>query len=293
MEKIIDLSDLLRHEIMDLYSAEEQIIEALPKMIEKANNPALKNALSNHLRVTEEQKNRLDHIQGIMKGNSNSASGEDGNGELKGERRTGFFSRLFGGDSDTGSGGEKCKGTEGLIKEGEKMMGEDMTPQAMDSAIIASAQRIEHYEISGYGTARAFARELNLAEVADLLTQTLNEEYEADDQLTQLAVGRVNVEAEKAVDGGKRSSGKKSKGSSKSSSKSSRGGSKSSSSKNSKSGSSKKSSKPIIIKQSRSIKASRPGAKSSSKNSSKSSSKASRGASKSASKSSKDRFFKK
>jgi hypothetical protein len=116
-----------------------------------------------------------------------------GSGEEESNENTGFFSRLFGG------GSQKCKGTEGLISEGEKMMGEDMSPEAMDAAIIASAQKIEHYEISGYGTARAFARELRLTEVADLLTQTLNEEYQADDQLTQLAVGKLNIEAEYAV----------------------------------------------------------------------------------------------
>ena len=78
------------------------------------------------------------------------------------------------------------------------MMGEEKSSEAMDAAIIASAQKIEHYEISGYGTARAFARELNLVDVANLLTQTLNEEYQADDSLTQLAVGRLNIEAEYA-----------------------------------------------------------------------------------------------
>lgn len=183
---MINLKDLLRHEILDLYSAEEQIIEALPKMVDKANNAELKKALSEHLRVTENQKNRLDEVKTLM--------GEEQ--EFEGsENKKGFFSRLFG-----GSGGEKCKGTEGLIKEGEKMMGEDMTPEAMDAAIIGGAQKIEHYEICGYGTAAAYARELGLSNIAGLLQQTLNEEYFADDLLTQLAVGKLNIKAENATE---------------------------------------------------------------------------------------------
>jgi len=184
METMINLNDLLKHEIMDLYSAEEQIIEALPGMIEKAKNPELKKALQEHLRITEEQKNRLDKIKQSF--GEGEAEGDEG-GEKKG-----FFSRLFGG------GGEKCKGMEGLIKEGEKIMKADITDEALDAAIIASAQKIEHYEICGYGTARAFARELQLTEVERLLTQTLNEEYTSDDMLTELAVGKLNLKAEHA-----------------------------------------------------------------------------------------------
>lgn len=182
METMINLNDLLKHEILDLYSAEEQIIEAMPAMIEKAKNPELKSALREHLKITEEQKSRLDKVKQTF-----------GEGEGEGENK-GFFSRLFGGSS----GGEKCRGMEGLITEGEKIMAADITDEALDAAIIASAQKIEHYEICGYGTARAFARELKLAEVERLLTQTLNEEYQADDRLTRLAVGKLNIEAEQA-----------------------------------------------------------------------------------------------
>src|SRR6186997_1489961 len=103
METMINLNDLLKHEILDLYSVEEQIIEAMPAMIEKAKNPELKKALREHLRITEEQKKRLDKVKETF-GEGNG----DGNGESKG-----FFSRLFGGSS----GGEKCKGMEGLITE--------------------------------------------------------------------------------------------------------------------------------------------------------------------------------
>lgn len=183
---MINLRDLLMHEIQDLYSAEEQIIEALPSMIEKANNNQLKKALQDHLNVTEKQKDRLDKVKQLL-----------GAEEEEGGEKKGVFSKLFGG------GSHKCKGTEGLIKEGEKIMSENMTTEVRDAAIIASAQKIEHYEICGYGTARAFARELNLGEVAELLEETLNEEYEADDLLTDLAVGRLNEEAERGRSNGR------------------------------------------------------------------------------------------
>ena len=217
MVTMINLNDLLKHEILDLYSVEEQIIEAMPAMIQKAKNPELKKALREHLKVTEDQKSRLDKVKQTF--------GEDGEG---GEKK-GFFSRLFGG----GSGGEKCKGMEGIITEGEKIMGADITDEALDAAIIASAQKIEHYEICGYGTARAYARELKLPDVEMLLTQTLNEEYKADDMLTSLAVGKLNLEAERA-DGMESAGGGSSKGGSKSS-----GGSKGASKSSSKAGSSK------------------------------------------------------
>ena len=180
MEPLLNLKDLLQHEIDDLYSAEEQIIEALPKMIEKASDRELKKALNEHLRVTREQKKRLDKIKSLLK--------------IDPEKK-GFFDRIF--------GGSKCKGTEGLITEGEKMMNEEMDPSVKDAAIIAAAQKIEHYEISGYGTARAFARELGLKEVASLLETTLNEEYTSDNMLTALALRKVNLDAE--VGGGPRS----------------------------------------------------------------------------------------
>ncbi|HYC28786.1 MAG TPA: DUF892 family protein, partial [Chitinophagaceae bacterium] len=185
MEKMINLRDLLVHEVQDLYSAEEQIIEALPKMITKANNKELKKALQDHLKVTEQQKKRLDEVKEILL--SEDEMSQDG-------KQGGLFSGLFGG------GSHKCKGTEGLIEEGEKIMSENMTPEVLDAAIIASAQKIEHYEICGYGTARAYARELRLDNVAELLEETLDEEYEADDLLTDLAVGRLNEEAQNAQD---------------------------------------------------------------------------------------------
>ena len=180
MEKMNDLSDLLKHEIQDLYSAEEQIVSALPNMIEKAKNPDLKKALKDHLQITRQHLSRLEQVKMQM-------GGEKENG---GENK-GLFSRLF-------KSRQVCRGMQGLIEEGNKVMGEDMHADVLDAVIIASAQKIEHYEICGYGTARTFARELGLEKAAQLLEQTLNEEYEADDLLTQLAVMHINREAETA-----------------------------------------------------------------------------------------------
>jgi ferritin-like metal-binding protein YciE len=168
--KLKSLSNLLAHEIVDLYSAEEQIIEALPKMIEAAQNEELKKALKDHLKVTEQQKKRLEKVDKLLKQ-------EDGSSEEE-------------------LGDTTCLGMKGLIEEGQKAMEEEMEPDVMDAAIIASAQKIEHYEICGYGTVAAFARELGLADIEKLLQQTLDEEYNADDLLTELAVGQVNEEAE-------------------------------------------------------------------------------------------------
>jgi ferritin-like metal-binding protein YciE len=179
MEKMNDLRDLLKHEIEDLQSVEDQILEALPKMIDKANNPDLKKALQEHLQVTEQHKSRLEKImKNIEPRNAES------NGKKKGI--LGIF----------GNGKHVCKGMKGIIEEGEKIMSSDISPETLDAAIIASAQKVEHYEICGYGTARTFARELGMEQVAKQLEQTLNEEYEADDLLTNLAVMRINEEAE-------------------------------------------------------------------------------------------------
>ena len=181
MEKMNDLKDLLKHEIQDLYSVEEQIIEALPSMIDKANNISLKNALAEHLRVTEEHKNRLDKVLKMM--------------NEKHEEKKGFLSGIFGG------GKQVCKGIEGIISEGNKMMNEEMEPRVMDAVIIACAQKVEHYEICGYGTARTYARELKLNKIVPLLEETLNEEYQADDLLTLLAESGLNQQAETGFKG--------------------------------------------------------------------------------------------
>ena len=176
MDNLNHLKDLLRFDVRHLYSAEEQIIEALPAMISKANNPTLKEALEQHLRVTEQQLDRLKQVQQML-------------GEDSGSNEGGIFAGLFG-------TGMKSKGVDGLIDEGQKVMAVDMAPDVMDAAIIGCAQKIEHYEIAGYGTARTYAQQLGLTDVAQLLQQTLIEEHDTDDQLTSLAVGEVNRRAE-------------------------------------------------------------------------------------------------
>jgi ferritin-like metal-binding protein YciE len=176
MENMNDLNDLLKHEIMDLYSAEEQIIEAMPAMIAKAKDPELKKALKEHLRITEQQRKRLDQVQKLL--------GQEGQ-----STDNGLFGRLF-------KSRHTCRGMEGIIEEGEKIMKEDMDNEVMDAAILASSQKVEHYEICGYGTARSYAIQLGHNEVARLLSETLDEEYEADRLLTEMAERRINIEAE-------------------------------------------------------------------------------------------------
>ena len=187
MEKMNDLRDLLKHELQDLYSAEDQIIKAMPAMIDKAKNPELKKSLQDHLRVTEQHKARLEQVQQRLEGGQRTTETTENKG---------LFSRLM-------ARRHMCRGMHGILEEGQKVMAEDMNPEVMDAAIIACAQKVEHYEICGYGTAKAWARELNLTEVESLLDLILTEEYQADENLTQLAVGRLNREAESA--GGSRS----------------------------------------------------------------------------------------
>jgi ferritin-like metal-binding protein YciE len=173
MDTMNDLRDLLRFDVTCLRSVEEQIIEALPEMIEKANNRDLKMALEQHLRITEQQRNRLDQvIQQIGEASDN-----------------GIFSNLF-------SSGIKSHGMAGLIDDGQKLLAADMDPDVMDAAIIGCAQKIEHVEIASYGTARTYAEQLGLTDVAQLLQQTLMEEHDADERLSALAVRRVNPQAE-------------------------------------------------------------------------------------------------
>lgn len=180
MEKLKDLRALLIHEVKDVYSAEEQILEALPKMIESATNQQLKAALQQHLKITRTQKQRLDKVQQLLKVSE----------EEKGKGKKGGLFGLFG-------GGQKCKGMQGIITEGNNIMKEDIDTEVLDAAIIASCQKVEHYEICAYGTLKAYAQELGLTQVVKLLDETLEEEYEADVLLTELAVfGGLNRKAE-------------------------------------------------------------------------------------------------
>lgn len=185
MEKMNDLKALLRHCVQELYSVEEQIIEAMPAMIAKAENPSLKQALEQHLRITENQRERIDQVRQMLGADEESVT-----------KYSGILSNLFG-------AGSKCKGMEGLIDEGQKIMSENLSPEVMDAAIIGGNQKIEHYEIAAYGTARTYAQELGLTQVAQLLQQTLDEEYRADEMLTTLAVSGINQNAEDAgISGG-------------------------------------------------------------------------------------------
>lgn len=178
MDKMTDLQALLRHDVQMLHSAEEQIIEAMPAMIAKAENPALKQALEAHLRVTENQYQRIERVRDMIGADKESVT-----------NYSGILSNLMG-------AGAKCKGMEGLIDEGQKIMAENLSPEVMDAAIIAGNQKIEHHEIASYGTARTYAQQLGLTDVAQLLQETLDEEYKADEILTTLAVSGINQQAE-------------------------------------------------------------------------------------------------
>ena len=156
------LSKLYVHELKDLYSAEKQLVSALPKVIAAARNKDLKKALKDHLQETRRQVQRLEKV----------------------------FDRV-----GASPRGHKCMGMEGLIKESASMLKEDAEPDVMDAAIIAAAQRIEHYEMAGYGVARTYAEKLGDFPSADLLQETLEEEAQADRHLTRLAERTINIKA--------------------------------------------------------------------------------------------------
>lgn len=161
-EEINPLEELLVDELKDLYSAENQIIKALPKMAKASSSPELRRAFERHLEETRKQVERLDQI-----------------GQALDIRLT----------------GKKCKGMEGLIEEGKEIMSEDLDDNAMDAGLIGAAQKVEHYEIAAYGTARAHASMLGYNKAARLLQQTLDEEGATDKKLTALAESVINVEA--------------------------------------------------------------------------------------------------
>ena len=160
-----NLQDLYVDQLRDLHSAENQILKALPKMIGKTTHPELKSALQEHQKITEKQVERLEMIFSEL-----------------GER----------------PGGHKCKGMEGLLEEGEEALTDFTDGNVLDAAIIASAQRVEHYEMAGYGTVRSMANMLGFDKHADLLQTTLKEEGEADHKLSALAERVVNIDALKA-----------------------------------------------------------------------------------------------
>jgi ferritin-like metal-binding protein YciE len=160
--EMTELQDLYVDELRDLLSAENQIIKALPKMAKQASSPELQKAFNKHL---EESKGHVDRLNRIF--------------EKMGQRPR----------------AKKCKGIEGILEEGKEFMDEAETDELMDAGLIASAQRVEHYEIAAYGTLRTYAELLGDKEAAKLLQQTLDEEGATDKKLTSLAQSGINVEA--------------------------------------------------------------------------------------------------
>jgi ferritin-like metal-binding protein YciE len=157
-----NLESVLLLQLQDLASAEDQLIKALPKMADAASSTELKDAFLTHLEETRGQRRRLSEAFGML------------------------------GQKDRS---ETCEAMQGLIQEGEEVIGLDGDPEVKDAALIAAAQRVEHYEIAGYGCARTFARQLGHMNLAMLLQQTLDEEANADKLLTDLAESFVNTEA--------------------------------------------------------------------------------------------------
>jgi len=157
-----NLECVLIQQLQDLYSVEDQLVEALPKMIEAANSPELKHAIATHLEETKHQKQRLE-----------------------------MCFRALGKEPKM----ETCEAMKGLIAEADEVAHLDGDPDVRDAIIIAAAQRVEHYEIAGYGCVRTFARRLGRRDVAELLQETLDEEANADKILTQIAEGAINVHA--------------------------------------------------------------------------------------------------
>ena len=160
--KLESLHELFMDGLKDMYDAEQQITEALPKMEKAARSAELKDGFRTHLRQTEEHIARLERIF-----------------EMMGKKPT----------------KKKCKGMAGLIKEGDEIMKEDANRDVRDAGLIAAAQKVEHYEIAAYGTLRTYAQTMGHVDAARLLQQTLNEEGETDKKLTALAESSVNLKA--------------------------------------------------------------------------------------------------
>jgi ferritin-like metal-binding protein YciE len=157
-----NLRDLLVDEVRDLYSAEKQLVKALPKMAKAATNTELKEGFVTHLEETEEQVERLEEIFKLL----------------------GLAPRA-----------KHCDAMEGLIEEGASLMAEEAEASVKDAALIAAAQKVEHYEIAAYGTARAHAHLLGMQEAVELLEETLEEEKAIDQKLTTLAESQINFQA--------------------------------------------------------------------------------------------------
>jgi ferritin-like metal-binding protein YciE len=163
--KLESLENLFLHEIKDLLSAEKQLVKALPKMAKGASSEALRAAFEEHLEQTKNHVKRLEEI----------------------------FATI-----DAAPRAEHCKAMEGLIEEGSDLLEEEGAPYVKDAALIGAAQRVEHYEISAYGTTRTLAELIGNQKAADLLQQTLDEEKETDEKLTELALSETRSEPEPA-----------------------------------------------------------------------------------------------
>lgn len=161
--KMNTLEDLYVDLLKDLYSAEKQLLRAMPKLAKNAQSPDLQRAFQEHLKQTERQAERIERIFTEMGGSPR---------------------------------GKKCVGMEGLIEEGNELLQEKAEPEVLDAGLIAAAQKVEHYEISGYGTARAWAERLGYDKAARLLQETLDEESMANEKLNQIAESHVNMEAQ-------------------------------------------------------------------------------------------------
>jgi ferritin-like metal-binding protein YciE len=160
--KLKTLNDLLVDMVKDLYSAENQLIKALPKMAKKSTSPALKKGFEKHLEETMRQKERLEKVAELL---------------------------------DITPKGKKCAAMEGLIEEAEEIISEIKDPEVLDAGLIAAAQKVEHYEIASYGTIATFAKMLGEKEALKLFLQTLEEEKATDLKLTEVAEGMVNEKA--------------------------------------------------------------------------------------------------
>lgn len=160
--KMDTLEDLYMDLLKDLYSAEKQLVKALPKFAKAAHSEDLRRAFNEHLSQTERQVERIERIFSDMNGSPR---------------------------------GKKCVGMEGIVEEGNELLKEKVKPDVLDAGLIAGAQKAEHYEIACYGTARTWARRLGYNDAAQLLQQTLEEESTANERLTQIAESHVNVEA--------------------------------------------------------------------------------------------------
>lgn len=156
------LRDLYIDELKDLYSAEKQLVKALPKMVKAASHPELKRVFSDHLEQTQGHVDRLETI----------------------------FA-----DLDVSGRGKKCVGMEGAIEEANEMIQEKPEMHVLDAALISKAQHVEHYEMAGYGTVRSYAEQLGEQKHADLLNRTLQEEKDADQLLSDLALSMINIDA--------------------------------------------------------------------------------------------------